>query len=235
MKTAVVIRHVAYEGLGLFTRVLERNGYDIIYLDAGVADFKRKIALVADIVIVLGGPVSVNDLIKFPYLIDELKLIEQRLANDLPVFALGLGAQLMAKVLGASVYPMHQREYGWAPITLKTEESLLEPFLLSHLLHWHNDAFSLPDGATLLASTSKCEVQAFSWKRSIALQFHPEVDIKRFEQWIIGHAVEIQQSDSECLNKLRQGAARYGEALEASSRQVFVNWLESLAEPTDGH
>jgi len=230
LKTAIIIRHVAYEGLGLFTRVLEHSGYDIIYFDAGVSDFRKEIALQADIVIVLGGPVSVNDIVKFPYLIDELQLVEKRLANDLPVFGIGLGAQMLAKALGESVYPMSEREYGWAPLRLLTEDGVLEPLRSRHVLHWHNDAFSLPSGATLLASTAKCEVQAFSWKKSMALQFHTEINMLKFEQWVLGHAVEIQQAESSCLNQLRQGVDNFGFTLEEHSSQMFYNWLLSLEQ-----
>lgn len=230
VKTAVVIRHVAYEGLGLFTRVLEHSGYDIIYLDAGIVSCRQNIATEADILIVLGGPVSINDMVKFPYLIDELKLIEQRLKDNLPVLGIGLGAQMMAKALGTLVYPMSDHEYGWAQIRLITESGLLEPIRDKHILHWHNNSFALPDGAELLASTSKCEVQAFSWEQSLALQFHAEVDMKKFEQWILGHAVEIQRADRSCLSQLREGVESYGVPLEAHSSQVMYNWLLSLSD-----
>lgn len=233
MKTAVVIRHVAYEGLGLFNRVLEIAGYDVIFLDAGIADFRRKIAIDADILIVLGGPVSSNDIVKFPYLIEELQLIEYRLESNMPVLGLGLGAQLMAKALGASVFPMPEREYGWAPVQLYTEDSILEPIRDKHVLHWHNDAFSLPDGATLLASTAACEVQAFSWEQSLAIQFHAEIDMKKFEQWILGHVVEILQCEHQCLHHLREGSKMHGVFLAEHASQLMNNWLDSLAVETE--
>lgn len=228
MKTAVVIRHVGHEGLGLFTRVLVHSGYDIIYLDAGIINARQKIAIEAEILIVLGGPVSINDLVKFPYLVDELQIVEHRLKNDLPVLGIGLGAHMVAKALGALVYPMTEREYGWAPIRLSTENSLLEPFRDKHILHWHSDSFSLPEGAELLASTAICEVQAFSWEQSLALQFHAEVDMKKFEQWLLGHAVEIQQADRSCLTQLRAGVDSYGAPLKEHASQVMYNWLLSL-------
>ncbi len=230
VKTAVVLRHVAYEGLGLFTRVLEHSGYDIIYLDAGIISCRQSIAIEAEILVVLGGPVSINDMVKFPYLIDELQLIEHRLKNNLPILGIGLGAHMIAKALGALVYPMPERECGWAPIRLLTESGLLEPFRDKYILHWHNNSFALPDGAQLLASTSKCEVQAFSWEQSLALQFHAEADMRKFEQWILGHAVEIQQADRSCLSQLREGVESYGMPLEKRSSQVMYNWLLSLSD-----
>ncbi|MDH5394602.1 MAG: gamma-glutamyl-gamma-aminobutyrate hydrolase family protein [Gammaproteobacteria bacterium] len=229
MKTAVVIRHVAYEGLGLFNRVLELASYDVIYMDAGIADFSRKINIDADIMIVLGGPVSVNDMVKFPYLMDELQLIEYRLKNNLPVLGIGLGAHLMAKALGASIIPMHQSEYGWATIDLVSDSHLLQSLKEKRVLHWHHEMFSLPDGAELLASTSTSEVQAFSWEKSLALQFHAEIDIKKIEPWILGHAIEIQQlGDTHCLSDLRQGAEDYGTIMAEPAAQVMDKWLQSL-------
>ncbi|MDH5394230.1 MAG: glutamine amidotransferase [Gammaproteobacteria bacterium] len=229
MKTAVVIRHVAYSGLGLFNRVLELAGYDVIYLDAGVADFRRKISIEADILIVLDGPVSINDMARFPYLVDELQLVEYRLKNNLPVFGIGLGAEIMAKALGASVYPMHEKERGWEAVRLVDEGGILEPIRSNHVLHWHNDSFSLPEKAKLLASTSKCEVQAFSWQQSLALQFHIEIEMKKIEQWILGHATEIQQEGADCLNCLREGAKKQGALLTENASLVMHNWLQSLA------
>lgn len=230
MKTAVVIRHVAFEGLGLYNRVLEQAGYDVIYLDAGIVDIRRKLAADADILIVLSGPVSINDIVKFPYLMDELQLVEYRLKSNLPVLGIGLGAQIMAKVLGASVLPMPDREYGWAPVQLHAEDSVLEPLRTKHVLHWHNDSFSLPDGATLLASTAACEVQAFSWQQSLALQFHAELDMKKIEQWILGHSVEILQCEHHCLAHLREGSKKYGIFLIEDATKMMMLWLESLTE-----
>ncbi|MDH5424627.1 MAG: gamma-glutamyl-gamma-aminobutyrate hydrolase family protein [Gammaproteobacteria bacterium] len=230
MKTAVIVRHVAYEGLGLFTRVLELKGYDIIYMDAGVADLSRAITTQADILIVLGGPVSINDMVRFPYLVDELKLVENRLKNHLPVLGIGLGAQIMAKALGASVYPMSEQEYGWAPVQIHTDSDVIKPLSAMHVLHWHSNGFSLPVGAQLLASTAKCVVQAFSWEKSMALQFHAEVDVTKFEQWVLGHANEIQLSEPRCLYELRAGAEKYGPLLAKQSTSMMANWLDSQAD-----
>lgn len=232
MKTAAVIRHVAYEGLGLFNRVLEMAGYDVIYLDAGLADFRRKLAYEADALIVLGGPVSINDIVRYPYLIDELQLVEYRLGSNLPVLGIGLGAHIMAKALGASVFPMAEKELGWKPIQLVQPDSLLEPLRDKLVLHWHHDTFSLPVGAQLLASTAASEVQAFSYQQSLALQFHAELDMKKIEQWILGHAWEIQQCDPHCLNHIREGSKKHGIFLIEHASLVMQNWLESLeAEP----
>ena len=228
MKTAVVIRHVAYEGLGIFNRVLELAGYDVIYFDAGVADFSRRLAIDADILIVLGGPVSMNDMIWFPYLIEELQLVEYRLKSNLPVLGIGLGAHIMAKALGSSIYQMPEREYGWDPVQLMSVNSILEPLKDKKILHWHKDTFSLPTGATLLASTSHCEVQAFSWEQSLALQFHIEIDMKKIEQWILGHSIEILQYEHQCLKHLREGAKMNGVFLVDHASKVMSNWLESL-------
>lgn len=233
MKTAVVIRHVAYEGLGLYNRVLELAGYDVIYLEAGVADFRRKLAYEADVLIVLGGPVSINDIVRFPYLIDELQLVEYRLGSDLPVLGIGLGAQIMAKALGAIIFPMAEKELGWLPIQLMQADSVLESLRDKHVLHWHQDAFSIPAGAKLLASTAACEVQAFSWKQSLALQFHAELDMKKIEQWILGHATEILLHDPHCLNQLREGSKKYGVFLVEHASLLMQRWLESLMTDTD--
>lgn len=229
MKTAVVIRHVAYEGLGVLSRVLELDGYDIIYMDAGVSDFTRSICLEADVLMVLDGPLSVNDIVWYPFMVGELQLISQRLQNELPVFGLGLGAQLIAKALGASVYPLAEPETGWAAIHLAEADSVLEPLRGVPVLHWHRQTFSIPDGATLLAKTAQCSHQAFSWKNSLALQFHVELDMSKYEQWLIGHAVEIETMDKQTLARYRQDAELYGTRLMKQASFMFEKWLLSVS------
>ncbi|MBH8551542.1 glutamine amidotransferase [Nostocaceae cyanobacterium CENA357] len=234
MKTAIIIRHIAFEDLGNLAPALKQHDYAVTYIEAGYDDIMQIDPLVADLVVVLGGPIGVYDESDYPFLSDELNFLESRLNLDLPTLGLCLGGQLIASALGAKVYPGTQgKEVGWAPIDL-SEAGKHSP--LAHLapdetsvLHWHGDTFDLPNGSTLLASTSKYPNQAFSWgKHCLALQFHPEVTARGLERWFIGHASEIASTPDVSVNQLRLDTKRYASRLEIQAFKLWNAWLKTL-------
>ena len=194
MKSLVAIRHVHFEHLGSFGPVLRADGYDVAYRDAGVDDLTAIDPAAHDLVVVLGGPIGAYQEGTYPFLRDELRLIEARLAAAKPTLGICLGSQLMARALGARVYPGPDKEIGWSELDLSAagRASPLAALDGVHVLHWHGDTFDLPSGAELLASTAKCRNQAFALGRhALGLQFHAEVDAAEIERWLIGHACEI--------------------------------------------
>ena len=178
----------------------------------------------------LGGPVGVYDTGSYPFLIDAIELLKDRLAANRPTLGICLGAQLMAAALGAGVAPGDEKEIGFAPLNL-TETGGQSP--LAHLanapvLHWHGDSFAIPNGAEKLAETPACANQAFALGPNIlGLQFHPEADAKRIERWLIGHACELATAGVE-PGVLRTDAARYGAPLRDAGRLMFSQWLKEL-------
>src|SRR5262245_23163741 len=116
--SAAVIRHVAFEDLGSAAGVLERNGYRPAYLEAGLDPLDVAVTRDADLLIVLGGPIGAYEEHLYPFLKDELALLEHRLAADRPTLGICLGAQLMARALGARVYAGGKKEIGFSPLTL---------------------------------------------------------------------------------------------------------------------
>ncbi|HEY9052405.1 MAG TPA: glutamine amidotransferase [Gammaproteobacteria bacterium] len=233
MKTALVIRHVAFEDLGLFERSIEAAGYQIRYLEAGMDDLSWIDPLDAELLIVLGGPIGANDENDYPFIQDELSILETRLNCDVPTLGICLGAQLMARAMGAKVYPASQKEIGWKPLEL-TDAG--KNFPLKHLsaehtpvLHWHGDTFDLPAGAKLLASTDVTPHQAFSWKkRGLALQFHPEVTVLGMERWYIGHSAEIHQDENITVQQLRVDTQKYGYKMDMYGNAFMEEWLELI-------
>jgi GMP synthase (glutamine-hydrolysing) len=229
MKTAIAIRHIAFEDLGTFEDVLLAKGFQIRYFEVGRDDFSSLDPLEPALLVLLGGPIGVYDEALYPFLTDEIRLAERRLSSGRPLLGICLGAQVMARALGSRVYPGRAREIGWSPLSL-TEAGLSGP--TAHLsseqtsmLHWHGDTFDLPPGATLLASTPLTQNQVYAWgDGALALQCHPEVRAGFIERWLVGHACELAHAGI-APPALREATAKYGPALEVQGRKCFDDWL----------
>jgi GMP synthase (glutamine-hydrolysing) len=190
MKTALAVRHVHFEHLGALEPLLAAAGYVVRYVEAPTADWKSEKS--PDLLVLLGGPISVNDHVDYPFLVGELAFVKQHLQEGRATLGLCLGAQLMARALGQRVFAMGHKEVGWSALA-PTPAGSAHP--LRHLLyeslpvlHFHGETFDLPEGAELLASTALCQHQAFSLgSRALGLQFHPEVT-RRAARELVGGA-----------------------------------------------
>lgn len=229
---AVAIQHVAFEDTGILAPLLAARGWQLQTLQAGIDRLDD--AETADLLIVLGGPISANDVHAYPHLSVLHALLRSRLAAHRPTLGICLGAQLVARALGASVTPMGAKEIGFAPLSL-TDAGLASPLRALvgiPVLHWHGESFTLPDGALRLAATPACAQQAFAiGHHLLALQCHPEVDATRIDTWLIGHADELQRAGID-PRALREQAVRYAAPLAAAARDLFAAWLDALPPPT---
>lgn len=140
-------------------------------------------------VIVMGGEMCANDTDKHPFLVRELRFIQDMVARKIPLLGICLGAQLLAKAMGSTITRNAVKEVGWTPITL-TPAGQTDP-VLSALgedtpqFQWHEDTFSLPDGAIHLAQTPDCQNQAYRLSpQTYGVQFHPEVSREQIRQWL---------------------------------------------------
>jgi GMP synthase (glutamine-hydrolysing) len=230
--SVLAIRHLAFEDLGSFETVLRARGFRIGYREAGLDDLGAIDPLAPDLLVVLGGPVGAYEEKIYPFIRDELRILERRLGAKRATLGICLGAQLMARALGVKVYPGPGKEIGWAPIAL-TAEGLRSP--LKHLapdkcsvLHWHGDTFDLPSGAVRLAATEIFTNQAFALgKHALALQFHAEVTAPNIERWFIGHCHEIAGSPNVTVEDLRAQTARHGPALQVQGPKCLAAWLDA--------
>ncbi|GAB3384324.1 type 1 glutamine amidotransferase [Azotobacter armeniacus] len=235
MKTVIAIRHVAFEDLGVFAPVLEEAGYHIRYVDPGIMSTSELAALDVEspeLLVVLGAPIGAYDEATYPFLLAELELLARRLRCGKPLLGICLGAQLIARALGAKVAPMGVKEIGFASLRLTAEGTAS---CIGHLgdngtvLHWHGDMFELPPGATRLARTDICPNQAFMLGNTVlGLQFHLEADPARIEQWLIGHAAELSAAKVDPV-EIRRQAKDAGEELRRCGQQVLRDWLAGLA------
>jgi GMP synthase (glutamine-hydrolysing) len=140
------------------------------------------------LLIVLGGPIGAYETDTYPFLAAEIALLERRLMHDRPTLGICLGSQLMAKALGARVFPGPLKEIGWGRIDLTEAGAGSSLASLgsedSEVLHWHGDTFDLPAGAVRLACNANYENQAFAFgQAALALQFHAEADPGSLEKW----------------------------------------------------
>ena len=232
MKNAVIIRHVAFEDLGSLAISLRHKNYEVNYIDIASGSLNNFDPLAPDLLVILGGPIGVYDEADYPFIQGEIRVLKQRLTADLPTIGICLGAQLMARALGARVYPGSEKEIGWSPIKLSNagQHSALSYLAPDYMvLHWHGDTFDLPEGSVHLASSSKYQNQAFAWGESgLALQFHPEVTARSLEGWFIGHAHEISKTSDVSVQRLRKDTASYVQKLEDRGAKFWQVWLEKL-------
>ncbi|CAM1634369.1 glutamine amidotransferase [Bartonella apis] len=229
MKTALVLQHLEFENAGLIGNVLGQRGYELKKLDATCDDISAFPVNKADIVIILGGPIGVYDGERYPFINQELKLIEKSLKSEKPMVGVCLGAQLIASVLGAKVQPMGKKEIGFSSLQL-TDEGQKSPLALigtTPVLHWHGDEFEIPEGAKRLAETGICPNQAFSYENILALQFHLEADLDYFEHWMVGHAAELSQAGIDPVN-LRNEGKKYQGDLRTKAEKIFNLWCDDF-------
>lgn len=175
--STLVLRHKSFEHLGYFAASLPTP---FRYHDLG-DEFDRE---PYDYLIVLGGPMSAND----PEMSPELTLIAAALERGIPILGVCLGAQLIAKALGARVYPNRELEIGWAPVffteAARSDRVFSKIPSPATVFHLHGETFDLPRNAQLLAWSDKTPHQAYRYGSKVyGLQFHPEVTAEMIEDW----------------------------------------------------
>lgn len=174
---AHILQHVRYEGPGSIEQWLNGRGFEITYtrfFESGNLPNPNDL----DLLIVMGGPMSVNDGVTLRWLGDEKLFIQECIQQGKQVLGICLGAQLIASAMGARVYPNHIKEIGWWPVQglLLGNDSIFHFPNEFVAFHWHGETFDLPQGAFHLARSEGCENQAFQIGRTvIGLQFHLEI------------------------------------------------------------
>lgn len=189
MKKLLVFQHVAHELLGTLSPLLKRAGFRIRYVSFARHPDARPSLDGYDGLVILGGPMSANDTGLLPHLTVEMNLIEEALRRNLPVLGICLGAQLIAKTLGAAVYPNRQKEIGWykvSPTDHAQRDPLLSAFAETEMIfQWHGETFDIPKSTHHLAFSSLCANQAFRYGANVyGFQFHLEVDEPMIHRWL---------------------------------------------------
>jgi len=175
----VHLQHVSFENMGSIEPWLRARDHEVRHFRMFAGDPLPTLDEF-DVLIVMGGPMGVNDEAEFPWLADEKRLVRAAIEAGKKVLGVCLGSQLIASALGARVYPNGEREIGWFEI-VRTPDAAGHPLgaVLPEravIFHWHGDTLDLPAGATHLASSAGCRHQAFAvGDHVLALQFHFEM------------------------------------------------------------
>ncbi len=199
MSEVLVVQHVSCETLGTIAVALEAEGLSTQWVRPFQGNPVPKELGDAAALIVMGGPVGVYEQDRYPFLRDEIRLIEQALKEEKPVLGICLGSQLLAAVLGGEVTKGKKKEIGWYRVTL-TESGKTDPLWKEvessfTAYHWHGDIFNLPKGAAPLASSDLTACQAFCYgDHAYGFLFHMEVTRKIIEEMVDTFADELQEA-----------------------------------------
>jgi GMP synthase (glutamine-hydrolysing) len=236
---ALVLQHIACEPPGVFEDVLVERGASIhrVELDEGdrLPDWRA-----FDLIVAMGGPMSVNDEAEHPWLIAEKRLIREAVEAGVGYWGACLGVQLLASALGARVYAGPAPEVGVLPVTL-TAEGMNDPVLGGlprelPALQWHGDTFDLPEGAVLLASSPAYANQAFRYGRAAyGVQFHVEVTGDMAREWARVPAYVDALDRTLGAGAAPELFAAFDESaaqMQAHARTMFERWVDvAVAAP----
>ena len=233
MAKILVFQHVAYEILGTLDPLLRNAGFRIKYVN-----FERYPDAEPSLdgyegLIVLGGPMNVDQVGDHPFLKTEVGLIREAMERGFPILGICLGSQLLAKALGSKVKKNPEKEIGWYDLS-PTEEGMSDPLISNFsspekIFQWHGDTFDLPEGSVRLASSPLCKNQAFRFGDNIyGFQFHLEVDEPMIERWL---EVPPNKQEIAALNGkidpdvIREDTPRYIERLKELSDGAFGGFI----------
>lgn len=232
MKPVAIFRHFPTEGPGFFATFLDfhRIPCELVRIDANVTvpsssdDFSG--------LVFMGGPMSVND--DLPWIAPALALIRQAVAKNMPVLGHCLGGQLMAKALGGAVSRSPVKEIGWGEVRV-ADNPIAGAWLGDtpgfEAFHWHGEAFTIPEGATLLLSSPYCKNQAFALDKHLALQCHVEMTEDMVKSWCQAGAEEITGSPGPSVQSpeaIQENLTERVTRLNGIARRLYEKWITAL-------
>lgn len=240
MSRIIVFQHVAAEPLGTLDPLIRQRGHRIRFVNFERQPDARPSMDRYQGLIVLGGPMNVEEQARRPHLRTELGVIEQALRQDKPVLGICLGGQLLAHVLGASIRRNPMPEIGWYDLETsalgRADPIVGELGQRTPVFQWHSRTFALPHGAERLARTETCTNQAFRYgSDAYGFQFHLEVDQALIERWIgIPHYhAELARSglthDAAAILSQTPSAMR---AMRSRAHAVFSRFLDRVGRPS---
>ena len=235
MKPVLLLENQLPEKIGYLGTWLEENKIPCVVYNAEIhKEFPSSINDYSALAI-MGGAMSANDPL---YTSRQAEiLILQAMYKDIPVIGHCLGGQLIAKALGARVTESPEPEIGWQEITYLEKPETKQWFgenPTSKVIHWHYETFSIPKGATLLASNDSCPNQAFSIGKALAMQFHIEIDEDKIFYWVSEDDEKWAQSRANYKSVQEKFEILSGVGLHLLQHQktadnIYSNWLKCLS------
>ena len=201
----LIVKHVGVEGPGSIGTHLQQQGipYRTLNLEAN-EPFPKLDSLTH--IILLGGPMNVYEEDQYPFLVKEDLFIKEAIQRGKRILGICLGAQLIAKALGAKVYRAPVKEIGWYDLSL-TEEGRRDR-MFCHFqntfsaFQWHEDTFELPKAAKLIASSDPVSNQAFRYgENAYGLQFHLEATEEKIRDWMKTYEREFEVEASSRFSR----------------------------------
>jgi GMP synthase-like glutamine amidotransferase len=218
-------QHVSFENPGSIKEWAEINGHVISYTFFYQADHVLPEINDFDVLLVMGGPLNVDEEDIYPWLKTEKAFIEQVIKIGKKCIGICLGAQLISRALGENVYPNPEKEIGFFPVSF-TENAISNPFF-SHfinpypVMHWHGDTFDLPSSAILIASSKVCPNQAYIIGSSIlCIQFHPEMNQQIMDDLLFHEGQELEEG-GEYIQDADKIRSQYS-ILERNRKDLFL-------------
>lgn len=220
------LQHVPFEGANYISSWAEKNNAKLTGTELFTESFSLPDPQDFDVLIILGGPMSIHDEQEFPWLQKEKTFIQEVVKRQKSILGICLGAQLIAQQLGARIYKNHAPEIGWFPVYNDASTTADDLFPKSFTpLHWHGDTFELPDGSIHLGSSDVTKNQGFIKDKIIGLQFHLEATKKYIEDMLVYAASElIDVPTVQNRQQLRDGVADFTPQTHPLMDKV-LDWL----------
>jgi GMP synthase-like glutamine amidotransferase len=232
----LVLQHIACEPPGVYEDVLrERDAVlERVELDEG-EEIPHE---TYDAIVAMGGPMSVNDEDRLPWLAREKRYVAEAVRSGTPYWGVCLGVQLLAASLGGRVYAGEEPEVGLLPVTL-TEAAAKDPVFSEAppelvTLQWHGDTFDLPEGAVRLAGSPSYPNQAFRYANGYGVQFHLEVSTAMAHEWseVPEYAAALERvlgpgATTDFVARIEERSAE----MLSHGRDLFARWLDRVVAP----
>jgi len=230
MAKVIVLQHEPFEKLGIIAGALTSHAISYAYIRSFEGQPVPRQTSDADGLIVMGGSMGVYEHHWYPFLLDEIKLIERAIDEGKPVLGVCLGSQLLATALGGHVTKAPGKEIGWYPIKLRPaaagDKLFAEAPASFTAYHWHGDLFEVPAGASSLASSELTEHQAFRYGDSAyGLLFHMEATQRIVEDMVSGFAGELSEEHVDGQAIISQAGA-FMPGLHEIGRRGFTGWAK---------
>jgi GMP synthase (glutamine-hydrolysing) len=247
VKKILVVTHQATSEPGLVGQLLQAEGCTLALYCPAIGTALPKQLDIYDGVVIFGGPMSANDDNELPFIRTELDWIPLVLDAQKPFLGICLGAQMLARVLGATVapHPEDWREIGYVPIfptipPTPVDRPTAHPSTpphpnplasLTQVYHWHKEGFDLPQDTILLATGDRFANQAFRYRdNAYGLQFHPEITLPMIERWTNDAADQLTLPGAQSRQEQLQNHDRYAAAVASWLAQFLKQWLDEAAQ-----